>query len=82
MMRSLHSNLQTHVTFVNTRTSAVHLWWRNFSGIRVSYGSVQPNGRQEMTTYVTHPWVITDEVTGASLGIWNPAEETGLALIR
>jgi hypothetical protein len=81
-MRSLHSNFQTKVFFVNRRASPVQLWWLNFEGRRVSYGSVQPNARMEMTTYVTHPWVITDVETGASLGIWSPAATTGLILIK
>ncbi len=67
---------------MNMRASLVHLWWRNYDGKRVSYGSVQPNAPMEMTTYVTHPWVITDEETGLSLGIWNPTVETGLILIN
>ena len=82
MTRSLNSNVKTRVTFVNIRASAVHLWWRDFKGQRVSYGSLSPSTPMEMITYVTHPWVITDEETGASLGIWHPTVEHGILLIK
>ena len=82
MMRSLHSALKTQVTFMNVRASPVNLWWKGFDGKRVSYGSAHPNAPMEMTTYVTHPWVITDEETDLPLGIWIPTVETGLILIN
>jgi hypothetical protein len=81
-MRSQHSNIQTSVLFVNRRSRPVHLWWRNFQGQRVSYGVVQPGGTFDITTYVTHAWVITDEESGEALGIWNPAVQPGRVMIR
>ncbi|KAJ7205424.1 von Hippel-Lindau disease tumor suppressor, beta/alpha domain-containing protein, partial [Mycena pura] len=61
-LRSANSNTQTSVTFVNFRAKPIHLWWISFEATRVGYGTVAANGgRQDMTTYLTHPWVITDE---------------------
>jgi hypothetical protein len=80
-MRSLNSNFPTNVSFVNLRNTPIHLWWLNFEGKRVSYGTVQPYGRQEMNTYETHPWVIVAEGSNQALGIWLPVAEKGLLLV-
>lgn len=82
-MRSGNSNTQTRITFVNIRTRPVHLWWKSFdNGERVSHGVVGPNGgRQNMTTYLTHPWVITDEDSGEALGVWMPIPQSGRVLL-
>ncbi|CAG8652621.1 15030_t:CDS:2, partial [Acaulospora colombiana] len=34
-----------------------------------------------MITYVTHPWVITNETTGAAIGIWHPAPRRAQSLV-
>jgi len=80
-MRSLNSKYPTPVSFVNLRNTSIHLWWLDFQGKRVSYGTVQPNRRLEMNTYETHPWVIVDESSNQALGIWLPVAEKGLVLV-
>lgn len=80
-LKSLHSDVQVRVEFVNQRRRSVHLWWRDFQGRRISYGSLPPGQNMQMTTYVTHPWVITDEQSGAVLGIWMPASVPGVITI-
>ncbi|PVG00311.1 hypothetical protein CPB86DRAFT_796007 [Serendipita vermifera] len=81
--RSIHSNIPTRVTFINRLPDSVHLWWRDFEGRRVSYGAVGPDGdTKEMLTYVTHPWVITNETTEEVIGIWHPAPRRGLIEIK
>ncbi|KZP19602.1 hypothetical protein FIBSPDRAFT_1045391 [Athelia psychrophila] len=81
-VRSANSNTQTNIAFVNFRANPVHIWWRSFDAQRVSYGVVAANGgRQDMRTYLTHPWVVTDEESGEALGVWMPIPEGGLVVV-
>lgn len=83
MMRSLKGDQSTNITFINTRSNPIHLYWRNYDGARVSYGTVAANGgRKDQQTFVTHPWVITDDNTGEVLGIWNPVEVDGRVIVN
>jgi len=79
-MRSLNSKYATPVSFINIRNTPIQVWWLNFEGKRVSYGTVQPYSRLEMNTYETHPWVIVDN-TNQALGIWLPVQGKGLILV-
>ncbi|KAK6540252.1 hypothetical protein TWF694_009067 [Orbilia ellipsospora] len=80
--KSVSSDRPTKVYFINNRASAVHLWWLNYEGERVSYGTVAGNGDvKEMNTYVTHPWVVIDESTDEVLGIYHPGARTGRVVL-
>ncbi|KAF9020594.1 hypothetical protein BDZ89DRAFT_1072109 [Hymenopellis radicata] len=81
-LRSANSNTQTSIKFVNYKAKPVHLWWISFDAKRVSYGTVEGNGGKiDMRTYLTHPWVITDEESGEALGIWMPIPDGGLVVV-
>ncbi|KAJ7855915.1 hypothetical protein B0H14DRAFT_727561 [Mycena olivaceomarginata] len=81
-LRSVNSNTETSITFVNFRAEPLHLWWISFEGRRVSYGTVDGGGgRVVIKTYLTHPWVITDEGSGEALGIWFPIPDRGLVVV-
>ncbi|KAF9020237.1 hypothetical protein BDZ89DRAFT_1072423 [Hymenopellis radicata] len=81
-LRSANSNTQTSIKFVNYKAKPVHLWWISFDAKRVSYGTVEGNGgKMDMRTYLTHPWVITDEESGEALGIWMPIPDGGLVVV-
>ncbi|KAJ7705127.1 hypothetical protein B0H14DRAFT_2416055, partial [Mycena olivaceomarginata] len=68
-LRSANGNTQTSITFVNYRATPVHLWWISYDATRVTGGTVAANGgRQDMTTFLTHPWLITDEQSGVGFG--------------
>ena len=71
----------TSVTFVNRRSTPVHLYWINYSGRRVFYALIPPDQTHEQQTYVTHPWLITNE-GGDPLAAFMPERSKGLALIR
>ncbi|EPS36470.1 hypothetical protein H072_10039 [Dactylellina haptotyla CBS 200.50] len=80
--KSVSGDKPTKVYFINNRTSPVHLWWLDYEGRRVSYGSVGANGdTKEMDTYVTHPWVVIDESTEEVLGIYHPGTRTGRVIL-
>ncbi|KAF8177278.1 hypothetical protein K438DRAFT_1978576 [Mycena galopus ATCC 62051] len=81
-VRAANGNTQTSIAFVNYKSTPVHLWWISYDAMRVDYGTVAANGgRQDMSTFLTHPWVITDQ-SGASLGVWFPVPDAGLVVVN
>lgn len=81
-MRSANGNTQTSIAFVNFRATPVHLWWISYDATRVTGGTVAANGgRQDVTTFLTHPWLITDEQSGVGLGVWFPVPGGGLVVV-
>jgi hypothetical protein len=81
-IRSHNSHISTELEFINMRTGHIHVYWLNFDGQRVSYKSVPPGGSTIMNTYMTHPWLLTDEADGNALGIWNPEETYARVVLR
>jgi hypothetical protein len=67
-VRSLQSRYKLKVSFTNTSERAVDLYWLDFRGNRVRYQqNFQPSRTVQMLTYVTHPWVAHDSVTGQKM---------------
>ena len=58
---SQNSNVPTSITFVNSTERRVKLYWLNYSGKRELYATVEPKARLTQATFLTHPWLITDE---------------------
>jgi hypothetical protein len=54
---SQNSNTGLPVTFDNETDQLVELFWLNFQGIEVSYGTIAPGASLGMNTYATHPWI-------------------------
>ncbi|KAF3111391.1 hypothetical protein TWF569_003010 [Orbilia oligospora] len=80
--KSVSGDKATKVTFINNRASPVHVWWLNYEGKRVSYGSVAGKGGvKEQDTYVTHPWVVVDESNQSVLGIYHPGARSGRIIL-
>ena len=64
--RSLHSRIGTPVRFINRSRSRVKVLWLNYQGEQVLYSTLEPsNGRYDVNTYVTHPWIALEEPTNA-----------------
>src|SRR5713101_6877768 len=57
---SLNADTPTPVTFVNSTNQAVRVYWRNYSGNRVLYGTLPAGVGYTQPTYLTHPWIITN----------------------
>jgi hypothetical protein len=55
------SNRATSLTFVNTSKQTVKVYWLDFEGRRVLYQTLKDGETYQIRTYLTHPWVITDE---------------------
>ncbi|KAJ6259428.1 hypothetical protein Dda_6330 [Drechslerella dactyloides] len=79
--RSVNGDKAVKLIFINNRASAVRLWWLDYNGKRVDYGTVGDGEIKEMDTYVTHPWVLVDESSGSVLGIFHPGPRTGRVIL-
>lgn len=54
------SAVEALVTFDNQSSHAVKIYWINFSGDRVLYKTLSPSEKYTQSTFLTHPWVVTD----------------------
>lgn len=52
-LRSLNSDIPTHVNFINRTEQSARLWWLDFTGQPVSYGDIRPNGSLPMDTFLS-----------------------------
>lgn len=68
---SRSGKIATDITFINQRSAPVRLYWLDYSGERKFYALIAPNNRITQSTYVTHPWVITDTKNNC-LGVYYP----------
>ncbi|MFQ5929825.1 MAG: hypothetical protein ACE5MK_08995 [Acidobacteriota bacterium] len=72
-IHSINSNTRTEIAFINKLDSRVNVYWIDFAGARKLYSKLAPNGRVDLITFLTHPWVITD-ATDRCLGLVLPQE--------
>ena len=63
----LRARSRRRCTFDQPDTSrTVDIYWLNFAGERERYGTLEPGGSYDQPTWITHPWVAVDHVTGAA----------------
>ncbi len=60
-LRSVQGNVHTTMKFVNRTNKEIRSYWLDYSGRRVFYKAIAPNGNYTQPTFQTHPWVITDQ---------------------
>jgi len=70
-VKSLTSNSRLDIDFVNQSGKTVNIDWLNNFGVAVRYRTALASGSTyaQPSTYVTHPWLITDS-TGQCQGIY------------
>jgi hypothetical protein len=80
-LKSATSTQSTNITFKNSSSGRIKLYWLDFSGKRVEYhqGGLATGASHTQQTFVTHPWVITNE-QGDCMGIYTATETTGVTL--
>ena len=81
-LRSLNADTPTYVTFRNDTGRTVRTYWLNYKGRRVFYAEVPPGKSYVQQTYVTHPWVITNNPSGDCVAVFMPAPSSASAHIR
>ncbi|WBB77928.1 hypothetical protein O7606_16870 [Micromonospora sp. WMMD882] len=71
----------TSVEFVNRRDEQVTVYWLNHWGHRVRLERLDPGESHRQSTYVGHPWVVTDR-HGTALAVFQPIAEPARATVR
>jgi hypothetical protein len=70
-LRAIHGQYSTQMRFVNEGARAFQIHWLDYQGKRVFYKTVLPHSSHTQPTYLTHPWVLTDE-SQQCLGVYFP----------
>ena len=63
--------MSTSITFTNKTDYVIRIYWLNFSGDRVLYGTLNSRQILSQQTYITHPWVVTNN-SDQCLAIYMP----------
>lgn len=61
-LRSLPTTRPTSIAFSNAGAETKRVYWLDHQGRRKLYAVLDPDQRINLTTYITHPWVITDSL--------------------
>lgn len=84
-LKSLNSEVSTVIQFTNTTSQSVVVHWLNYQGERDpdenQKHTLKPGQSQFVGTFPTHPFLVAD-ASGKCLGIYQPAREPSLAVIR
>jgi hypothetical protein len=70
-LKSIKGNVQTFIFFKNQSNSTIKIYWLDYYGKRKLYNTLFPSQQWREHTYLTHPWMITDE-NDQCLGIFLP----------
>ncbi len=60
-IKSVNSDVEAKITFVNRSGNTIKVYWLDFDGNRKLYQTLKDGESYEQKTFLTHPWVITDE---------------------
>jgi VHL beta domain len=60
-LRSLGTMRPTQLSFVNMSGSTKRIYWITFDGARQLFNTLSDRDTYAVRTYVTHPWVVTNE---------------------
>lgn len=60
-LKSIHSDVEALITFHNQSGAPVKICWLDFAGNRVLYLTLNDGDQIGQATYLTHPWLVTDE---------------------
>ena len=71
VLRSTGASPRITMRVINQGNEELSLYWVNYSGNTRSYGKVKAGGTWAITTYGTHPWLITNP-SGQIVGIFVP----------
>lgn len=81
-LRSMNGAVSTQVTFVNHSGVPIRTYWLNYEGKRVFYREIAPGASYVQQTYVTHPWVITNDRSGHCIAIYQPQSFPSAAVVQ
>ena len=59
--KSTSENVETTMSFANKSKQTIKVYWLDEEGKRVHYKTLEDGESYDQMTYLTHPWLITDE---------------------
>jgi hypothetical protein len=80
-LRSQTGDTPTSIVFVNDYNKEIVVYWVNYSGQLVFYRFLAPGDFYIQGTYLTHPWIVYDQVTGLPIEGFLPIAREAIALV-
>lgn len=84
-LKSMNDDIRTFVRFTNSTKQSVTIYWINYEGKRDpredQRQTLEPGRSGARQTFLTHPFLITD-ASGKCIGIYQPAREPGIVVIK
>jgi Caspase domain/VHL beta domain len=59
--KSIEGKQATTMLFQNNRASPVRIYWLDYQGQRKLFADLAPGRQHVQRTYMTHPWIVTDD---------------------
>jgi hypothetical protein len=60
-LKSTSGDVEASVKFVNKSKQTVKVYWLDYDGERKLYQTLKEDESYDQMTYLTHPWLVTDE---------------------
>jgi hypothetical protein len=79
--KSTSGDVETTIKFVNKSKQTIKVYWLDYDGDRVFYNTLEDGESYEQQTYVTHPWLITDEKENAWYVYFPDAQTRTVAIV-
>lgn len=70
-LRSTHGDVPTQIKIVNNSGKPIKIFWIDYDGNRKEYGVFGDGEAFDQETFISHPWVVTDEAD-KPLGLYLP----------
>lgn len=80
-IRSIEGREATTIRFKNARSTPIKLYWLDYEGKRKPYETIMPGCSAVQNTYVTHPFLLTDQ-NERGLVIFVGQREPGVAVVE
>ncbi|PTU75318.1 VHL beta domain-containing protein [Pseudomonas mangrovi] len=78
---SVSGEYQTGITFQNRSEDVRRIYWLDYEGKRKLYSELLAGQEQRLDTYLTHPWLVTDEQDRA-LDVYYPDSRARVVELR
>lgn len=70
-VRSISGDVPTSVRFANRSGARIRIHWLDYQGMRKLYQTLDDGAQYVQKTFITHPWLVTDERNNA-LSVYFP----------